>query len=133
MSTINPLKRKRETEINGNRVTIMVLGSLAGITLARKLAQTFLPAYSAMLAQDGKGFGLMEGFEIAVEKLGEIEVNKIIAQLFDQATVNDMPLSVDDYFAANYGELVDFLKFAIVENFGSFFKAEAAKSLTVGE
>ncbi|WP_034455991.1 phage tail assembly chaperone [Buttiauxella noackiae] len=126
MST-NILKRQRSKNINGKEVKIIALGALDGLTMARKLATCFIPCFKSLSSSES--FDFMGMLELATDKLGEIEVNKIATQLFAGATVDDFPLNVDDYFAANYGEFVDFMVFAIKENFGSFFKAEIAKGV----
>ncbi|WP_400217240.1 phage tail assembly chaperone [Escherichia coli] len=133
MTTTQVNKRIRTKEFeDGRKLTIQVLGAVEGITLARKLAKAFIPTFKEVIAPDGK-IDIMEGMESLVAGLDEIELTKVIARLFDSATVNDFPLNVDDYFAANYGDLVDFLAFALMENFGSFFKTEIASQFVAGE
>lgn len=130
-NSINKRIRTKEFE-DGKRLTITVLGATEGVLLANKLAKTFIPAYKQLYKPDGK-FDLMEAFQALVEGLGEIELNKVIARLFASATVNDFPLNTDEYFSANYGELIDFLGFALTENFGSFFKNTYTKQFSEGE
>lgn len=125
-----PVKlRTRSKEFDsGKKLTIQVLGGIEGVTLAQKLAQTFIPAYKKLFV-DAKTFNAINIIEAAIGGLAEIELTKIINRLLADATVNDFPLNVDNYFAANYGELVDFLAFALEENFGSFFHNEISKQL----
>lgn len=111
--------------INEKEVVIVLVGALDGIKITTQLSKVIFPAMAAM--QNGQG-SITEVVTSALEHAEEINLEEIIKKLFAAATVDDFPIKPDDYFSGNYGELVDFLAFALEANFGSFFEASFLKS-----
>lgn len=114
-----------EEIINGKTVKIVLLKALAGIKITSELSKVVVPAIAALQES-----GDMSKLAMALtNSLDEVNLEKIITQLFDGATVDDFPIKVDDYFSGNYGELVSFLTFALKANFASFFSVDALSVL----
>lgn len=119
--------KTKEKEINGKRVVIVLLGAKEGLKIATKLSKIALPTMTKFFGSKGKVV-VAEYVPEIVDKLEELELEDMATKLFSQATVNDFPINVDDYFAGNYGEFVDFLAFALEANFSSFFDVSIFKS-----
>ncbi|AZV02127.1 hypothetical protein Arno162_87 [Pectobacterium phage Arno162] len=135
-------KSKSQT-INDKEVVIVLVGALEGIKITTQLAKVVLPAISAMQAvageaPKGSAVDLMKTsvtdiVSVALENADAVDLDGIIKKLFNGATVNDFPIKPDDYFSGNYGELIDFMAFALEANFGSFFEAAILSSQSTGQ
>ena len=113
-----------EKEINGKNVKIALVGALEGIKITTQLSKVIFPAIAAMKSGEGNVTDLVAA---ALEHTDEIDLEGIIKKLFNGATTDEFPIKPDEYFAGNYGELVDYLAFALEANFGSFFEASVLK------
>lgn len=129
--------KTESTVINGKKVNIVLLGARDGIKMSMKLGKIVVPTFAQMLSNltdKGKKEAPMVPFKELVEacfdRIEEINLEEMATLLFQGATVDDFPLSIDTYFQANYGEFIDYLAFALEANFGSFFEASIFKSLT---
>lgn len=123
------MKTATET-INGKEVTIVLLGALDGIKMTTQLSKVIFPAIAALTGkgkEDNSAADFKELVMNALESLEDVDLATIIKKLFDGSTADDFPIKADDYFAGNYGELVDYLAFALEANFGSFFEAKFLK------
>lgn len=113
---------KKETKIIGDKIlTIVLLGCVDGLAISQKLGATVLPIYAK--AVNEKNIDMVLCASQLLVALPELNLTDLINKLFKNATVNDFPLTPDSYFSGNYGELIDFLAFALEANFKSFFKA----------
>ncbi|QZY67669.1 phage tail assembly chaperone [Escherichia coli] len=127
----NVLKLQKTATINGKEVKIIALPMGEGITIASKLAKAIIPAWGKVFAATGEP-DVMAGFQAILENISADEFNAIVKRVFRDSTVDNFPIDPDVYFAANYGELVDFAWFALQENFGSFLKTEITKDMAKG-
>ncbi len=121
------MSKTSEKQINGKDVKIVLVGTLDGIKITTQLAKVVFPVIGTM--QSGKK-NIVEIVSAALEHADEIDLEFIIKKVFDGATVDEFPIKPDTYFSGNYGELVDFLAFALEANFGSFFEAAILKDQT---
>lgn len=112
-------------EINDKEVAIVLVGALDGLKITTQLSKVLFPVIAAVKDKKADVVDLVTS---ALEHTEEIDLESIIKKLFDGATVDDFPIKPDAYFSGNYGELVDFLAFALEANFGSFFEAAILKS-----
>lgn len=119
-----------ERTINDKQVKIVLLGAIKGIKISTQLSKVVFPAIAAV--QEGRG-DFKDLIQSAISSLEEVDLSNIIKELFDGATVDEFPIKPDDYFAGNYGELLDFMAFALEANFGSFFESKLLKGqITTG-
>lgn len=116
--------KQSEKEINGKTLKIVLVGALDGIKITTQLSKVLFPVIGAI---QGSQKDLSSIAVAALEHIEEVNLENIIKKLFDGATIDDFPIKPDEYFAGNYGELVDFLAFALEANFGSFFEAAILK------
>lgn len=114
-------------EINGKEVSIVLVGALDGIKITTQLSKVIFPVIASM--QSGKK-GISDVVMAALEHTDEIDLEGIIKKVFNGSTADEFPINPDVYFSGNYGELVDYLAFALEANFGSFFEAAILKSQT---
>lgn len=114
-----------EKEINGKEVKIVLVGAIEGIKITTQLSRVLFPVIAAM--KDNKA-NIVDLVGEALEHTDEIDLEHIIKKMFDGATADEFPIKPDTYFSGNYGELVDYLAFALEANFGSFFEAAILKS-----
>lgn len=117
--------KTREKEINGKTVKVVLLGTLAGISVSSQITKLVVPGLERLQAT-GDFIGMASDI---IANLDQIDYPKILKQLFDGATVDDFPINVDTYFSGNYGEFVQFLAFAIQANFESFFSVAGLSDL----
>lgn len=118
-------KKIRKTTIQGKSVQIYLLPALEGILMARELAEIVIPTVGSFyqgFAEENLNFENLA--MVLMSELDKIDVAQIITRLLKDMAVNESSVDFDDYFMANYGELVEILIFAIKENFSSFFAAK---------
>lgn len=119
------MTKQAKKTINDKEVVIALVGAIDGIKITTQLSKVIFPAL-ATLGKDKTDVYTLVG--AVLENADEIDLEHIIKKLFEGSTVDDFPIKPDTYFAGNYGELVDFLAFALEANFGSFFEAAILKS-----
>jgi hypothetical protein len=64
---------------------------------------------------------------VVCQQLEKAEVHNLIFELLKSLEVDNKQVDLDEYFAANYGEMVEVLEFALRENFQSFFTGNGMK------
>ncbi|QUF70051.1 phage tail assembly chaperone [Vibrio fluvialis] len=110
---------------SGKKVQIYKLPASKGITIGMKLGKTFLPSIGQFLDGSSTGAGIhYESLALSlVQELDNFEILPIISELLKEMAIDGQEVNLDDYFMANYGELLEILVFALKENFSSFFAA----------
>ena len=48
--------------------------------------------------------------------------------MLDELQIDGNEVDIEEYFAANYGELIEILEFSLKENFSSFFMGKGIKA-----
>lgn len=124
-------KNVRETTVNGKKVHIYLLPATRGLVMAKKLSQLVLPTISgfAEASNPESGISLATVSTLLVESLDDLDIEDIVIQLLSNLVVEGQEVTFDDYFMANYGELVEILQFALEQNFSSFFTGKGLGSL----
>lgn len=115
-----------EKTINDKEVKIVLVGAIDGIKMTTQLSKILFPVIGSIR---GDSTNISDIAIAALEYADELDLEGIIKKLFDGATVDEFPIKPDTYFSGNYGELVDYLAFALEANFGSFFEAKLLKDL----
>lgn len=121
----NPLNRIKTKTIQGKQYQIYLLPATEGIGMAKRLASTFLPFLGEFYENIANGS--IDFQAMAVALVGELEDYDIISdvkRLLRETAVDGNEVDFDNYYMANYGELVEAVAFAIKENFSSFFAAK---------
>lgn len=120
-------KYKSKT-INDKIFKVKILGARDGFNIGLQISKLILPAIGSSIdgmRQDELLHGAPNTFGEAAQKLvqqmGEVDANDIVEKLLSGLIVDDEDVNWDDYFAANYSELLEVLTFSMKENFGSFF------------
>ncbi|MGB9095613.1 phage tail assembly chaperone [Erwinia sp.] len=122
------IKTAEKTMSDGKVLKIVLLPALQGIQMSTQLSKVAIPVLATMQRDNAD---LSEIALSALNNLDELEIEKMILQLFNGSTIDDFPIKPDDYFSGNYGELVTFLSFAIEANFKSFFSTDALSVLNI--
>lgn len=120
--------RQRKLEKNNKTYQLTVLRAGEGYALALKLLKLILPAIGKGvdgLQHDDVIHGAPSTFsELALtitEQMDKANVLEITQTLLKDVAVDGQSIEFDEYFAANYGELLLLLEWSLKENFGSFF------------
>jgi hypothetical protein len=115
----------RTKEINNKSFQIHLLGAGAGIKTVTELGDIILPVIGSMQgATDADGNAEVNFAEIAkaiTMNMDKVNILEIIQRLLKDLAVDGSEVKIDDYFIANYGELIAVVAFALQENFSSFF------------
>lgn len=114
-------KRVKKETIEGKEVQIHLLPASEGIILASKLGATVLPSLGSLQETSDGEISILEVAAIVIANIEQLDVLDTIKKLLKGLTVNGQGVTFDDYFMANYGELVKILTFSLKENFSSFF------------
>lgn len=132
--TLDITKFQKTLELeNGDKYIINILKGRDGIRLFNKLKNVLLPLIGGTIdgiKQEDVSFSKITTFSdlalILCDQLDKIDVEDTILTLLKDCQYEkkgDIPKTVnfDIHFAANYGELLTVLEFALKENFGSLF------------
>ena len=119
-------KFKKKT-INDKEFQITLLGAGDGIKMVTQLSDILLP----VLGEASQG--AKEGEELTLDfakvakaiamSMDNVDILAIITRLLSGLAVDGKEVKLDEYFVANYGELIAVVAFALTENFSSFFEA----------
>lgn len=120
---------------NGKKVRVKLLPAVSvGIPVARRLMDIIAPVVGGSLdgmKHDDFIHGAPRTFtEMAMtvcKQLEKAEVGSLVFTLLEGLEVDNTDVDLDEYFTANYGEMVEILEFALKENFQSFFTGDAIK------
>ncbi len=99
------------------QIQIFVLPAREGLRMATKLLTLFAPMLSG-----GEGEQEVDFSQIAkvLASSDQVDLIEITDRLLKGLSVNGQGIDLDEYFAANYGILLQIMAFALMENFGSF-------------
>lgn len=114
---------------SGNKVRIPLLPAISkGIPIAKRLMSIIAPvlggAFDGIKHDDfihGAPTSFTQMAMTLVTQADKAEIEKILLTLLEGVEINGKPINLDDYFRANYGELVEIVQISLKENFGSFF------------
>lgn len=120
--------KRVETSIGGARWEMNTLPATTGLTCLTQIAAIIgAPAGAAASGLNQQGgllgmdAGLMgEAVAKMTQRLADPQTVELIKSLLNGVRRNDKPVEFEDYFAANYGELMQVVAWSIRENFGSF-------------
>lgn len=122
---MNPMNKIRTKQVCGKQVQIYLLPATEGLRMAKELADVFVPTAGAFYQGVAEGGINFENLAmVLVSELDKVDVAVIIARLLKDVAVDGSAINFDDYFMANYGELIEMVSFAMSENFSSFFAAK---------
>lgn len=124
-----------ETTIKNKKIKLELLPAISvGVPVARRLLNIVAPAIGGTLdglKHDDILHGVPKTFtEVSIvicQQLEKAEVNNLIFTLLNSLEVDGKDVDLDEYFTANYGEMVEILEFALKENFQSFFTGNGMK------
>jgi hypothetical protein len=108
-------------EIKGKEFQIELLPAGEGITIAHKLSTVILPLVS-FDGEEGLNLDFGKLATSLTTSLGDKDLLNVIKRVLKNLCVDGKEVVFDNYFRANYGELIKILTFAFEKNFGSFFE-----------
>jgi hypothetical protein len=121
-------KFNSDKEINGKRIQIRKLGALKGIKVIQQLSKVLIPLFGGSLdgfKHDDFIHGAPKTFAglamTIVESIDQLDVESLILDFTRDIRVDGEAIVFDDYFSANYSELLEVLEFCLKENFPDFF------------
>lgn len=126
----------KETQLqNGKTIKIILLPAITkGIPVARRLLNLIAPVVGGTLdglKHDEIIHGAPKTFtELSLtvcQQLEQVDAASLVFTLLENMEVDGSKIDLDDYFSANYGEMVEVLEFALKENFESFFTGNGMK------
>lgn len=116
------------TTINDVEYTIQLLPASKGMALGIEISKLIAPSIGAGvdgLSRDEVLHGAPETFtqlaSLFVQQLYKVDLSKIVGVLLDGLEANGERVNFDTHFRGNYGTLAQLIKFALKENFESFF------------
>lgn len=129
-------KFRKEGQLeNGKKISVKVLNMTAGIGVARKLLAVIAPAVGGTLdglKHDDIIHGAPKDFTdlslTLCSQIDKIQVESLIDILLTDLTVDGVPVDIEEYFAGNYGELIEILEFSLKVNFSTFFTGKGIKA-----
>lgn len=126
---------RTKTLENKKKAQIKILNTFAGIAVARKLLKVIAPALGGAadgLRHDDVIHGAPKSFTTLAltlcDQIDKAQVEDLIVVLLEDLSIDGKDVDVDEYFAANYGELIEILEFALRENFSTFFTGKGIKA-----
>lgn len=127
--------RREKTLESGKKVQIKMLRTTAGIAVAKKLLNLVAPAIGGAadgMRHDDMIHGAPKSFtHLALtmcEQIDKVQIENIITVLLEDMTIDGKEIDYEEYFSANYGELIEILEFSLRENFETFFTGKGLKA-----
>lgn len=129
-------KYRKEKELeSGKKVSIKLLKTTVGIAVAKKLIKLVAPAVGGAadgMRHDDFIHGAPRSFtDLALtlcDQIDKVKIEDIITVLLDEMYIEGNPVDYDEYFMANYGELIEILEFSLRENFATLFTGKGIKA-----
>lgn len=124
--------------IGDKRYEIKFLPASDGITMAKELVKLLTPVLGSLVdgTREAAQFGDARVFSDAAvyfcANLDKADVLSMMKALLADLKVNGKDADFDTTFSANYGDLVEVVKFAMEGNFSSFFTSGALKQTLAG-
>ena len=125
-----------ETKLSNNKkISIRLLPAITqGIPVARRLLNVIAPVVGGTLdglKHDEIIHGAPKTFSelslVICQQLEKADASNLVFTLLDGMEVEGQAIDLDEYFSANYGEMMEVLEFALRENFESFFTGNGMK------
>lgn len=133
-TALNKFRREKTLE-SGKKVGIKILRTTAGIAVAKRLMNVVAPAVGGAadgMRHDDFVHGAPKSFtHLALtlcEQLDKVQIENLITVLLEDMTIDGKEVDYEEYFAANYGELIEILEFSLRENFNTFFTGKGIKA-----
>lgn len=133
-TALNKFRREKTLE-SGKKVGIKILRTTAGIAVAKRLMNVVAPAVGGAadgMRHDDFVHGAPKSFtHLALtlcEQLDKVQIENLITVLLEDLTIDGKEVDYEEYFAANYGELIEILEFSLRENFNTFFTGKGIKA-----
>ena len=118
----------KETIVNNKQYKVLLLPATRGLTIGQKLVKLVLPLFGILEDNNdedkflGEDKTLFTDLSImVVRSMDDIDMVNTIKELLTGCYCNGQLVEFDTHFAANYGELIAVVEFALKENFGDFF------------
>tara|TARA_R110002126_G_scaffold34517_7_gene106823 strand:+ start:582 stop:971 length:390 start_codon:yes stop_codon:yes gene_type:complete len=106
-----------------------------GIAVAKRLLNVIAPTTGAALdglqhddILHGAPKSLSNLAMILCSQIDKAQIENLITVLLQDLYIEGQEVDVEEYFAANYGELVEILEFSLEVNFKSFFMGKGIKA-----
>lgn len=120
---------------NKKQIKIRLLPAITqGIPVARRLINLIAPVVGGTLdglKHDEIIHGAPKTFSelslVVCQQLEKVDASNLVFTLLDGMEVEGEAIDLDEYFSANYGEMMEVLEFALRENFESFFTGNGMK------
>ena len=118
-------KNVKQVTIEEKQVQFYLLPAFEGMSIAMKLLKTVAPQMGSI----GSDQTDLEVISSMLANLDEEFVVELIKKLTNGMSIDGKEVKVDDYFMANYGEMIKILTVIFKENFSSFFTVNLSEIL----
>jgi hypothetical protein len=122
-------KNVRIKDIKGKPFQINLVGAAEGIKIVTQLSDILVPLLGGIQegsSVDEEGNPTVDFALLAKSitmNMDKVDILSIMKALLRGLAVDGAEVNFDEYFTANYAELVAIIAFCLKENFGSFFDA----------
>ena len=116
-------KSVSQSNIFGKEYQIHLLPAGEGFAMATKLSK-----YAAPALEDGD-LSIINLTAVILSQIDDKDVMEIVKRLMRNVMVDGQEVNFDEYYMANYGELVAALGYIMKENFQSFFSPDVLEHL----
>jgi len=119
----------------GEKVGVKILRTKDGMRIALKLLDIIAPTVGGAVdgfRHDDELHGAPTSFRdlslVLCSQIDKLDILNLIDILLEDLTIDGNDVNVDDYFAANYGQLIEILEVSLKANFSSFFMGKGIKA-----
>jgi hypothetical protein len=131
----NKFRRESKFTDSGKKFSVRILPMTEGISVAKKLLSVIAPTTGSALdglqhddILHGAPKSLSTLAMILCNQIDKVQVENLIIVLLQDLYIDNQEVNIDEYFAANYGELIEVLEFSLEVNFKSFFMGKGIKA-----
>ena len=134
-SLANKFRRESTLSDSNKKFSVRVLPMTEGIAVAKKLLNVIAPTTGAALDGlqhddiiHGAPRSLSNLALILCGQIDKVQIENLIQVMLQDLYVEGEEVNIEEYFSANYGELIEILEFSLKVNFESFFMGKGIKA-----
>ena len=131
----NKFRRESALSDSKKKFSIRILPMTEGISVAKKLLNVIAPTTGAALdglQHDDFIHGAPKSLSnlalILCGQIDKVQIETLIQILLQDLYIEGQEVDIEEYFSANYGELIEILEFALRANFETFFTGKGIKA-----
>jgi hypothetical protein len=112
-------------EVQGKQLQFRLLPATEGLGMAMKLLRIVAPVLEDVEDEEAD-VAIVSNI---IANIGDADVLQMVKRLLQDISIDGEEVKFDEYFVANYGEMIEILSVIFKENFSTFFTVNLSNLL----